>query len=58
MIEAAECVALLADAEKFSMAGLVRVCDAGALDHIVTDAPVPAACRPAIEDMEIEVTIA
>ena len=45
MIEAAECVALLADAAKFSMAGLVRVCDADALDHIVTDAPVPAACR-------------
>jgi DeoR/GlpR family transcriptional regulator of sugar metabolism len=58
MIEAAECVALLADAEKFAMAGLVRVCQAAALDNVVTDAPVPAACRPAIQDAGIEVTVA
>lgn len=58
MIEAAECVVLLADGEKFSMAGLVWVTDAGSLDHIVTDGPVPAACRPAIEESGVEVTIA
>ncbi len=58
MIEAAESVALLADVEKFSMAGLVRVCDAGALDAIVTDAPLPAPCLPAVEATGIEVTVA
>ena len=51
-------VALLADVEKFSMAGLVRVCDAGALDAIVTDAPLPAPCVPAVEATGIEVTVA
>jgi len=58
MIEAAECVALLADSDKFSMAGLVWVTDARSIDQIVTDAPVPAACRPAIEESGVEVTIA
>jgi DeoR/GlpR family transcriptional regulator of sugar metabolism len=58
MIEAADGVALLADADKFSMAGLVRVCDAGSLDHIVTDAPLPAACRSAVHAAAIEVTLA
>jgi DeoR/GlpR family transcriptional regulator of sugar metabolism len=58
MIEAADCVALLADAEKFALGGVVRICDAGAIDHIVTDAPIPAAWRPAIDETEIEVTIA
>jgi DeoR/GlpR family transcriptional regulator of sugar metabolism len=57
MIEAADCVALLADNEKFSNAGLVRVCDAGALDRIVTDAEIPAPCLPAIEQTGIEVTV-
>jgi DeoR/GlpR family transcriptional regulator of sugar metabolism len=57
MIEAADCVALLADNEKFSNAGLVRVCDAGALDRIVTDAELPAPCLPAIEQTGIEVTV-
>jgi DeoR/GlpR family transcriptional regulator of sugar metabolism len=58
MIEAADCVALLADAQKFAMGGVVRVCDASALDRIVTDAPIPAACRPAIDETEVEVTVA
>jgi len=58
MIAAAESVVLLADAEKFSLAGLVRVCDAGALDRIVTDAPLPAPCLPALEATGIEVTVA
>jgi DeoR/GlpR family transcriptional regulator of sugar metabolism len=57
MIEAADSVALLADNEKFSNAGLVRVCDAGALDRIVTDAELPAPCLPAIEQTGIEVTV-
>ncbi len=42
MIEASAEVALLADAEKLSMAGLVHVCDADAVDRIVTDLPLTA----------------
>jgi DeoR/GlpR family transcriptional regulator of sugar metabolism len=58
MIDAAACVVLLADAEKFSMAGLVKICDAGAIHHIVTDGPLPAACAPAVDATGIEVTVA
>jgi DeoR/GlpR family transcriptional regulator of sugar metabolism len=58
MIAAAECVVLLADAAKFSMAGVVRVCGAESLDRIVTDAPVPSASRAALGTAGIEVTIA
>jgi DeoR/GlpR family transcriptional regulator of sugar metabolism len=58
MIEAADNVTLLADAEKFAMGGVVRICDAGALDRIVTDGPIPAACRPAVDETGIEVTTA
>jgi DeoR/GlpR family transcriptional regulator of sugar metabolism len=58
MIEAAEYVVLLADAEKFSMSGVVRVCGPDAIDHIITDAAVPATRRSAIDEAGIEVTIA
>jgi DeoR/GlpR family transcriptional regulator of sugar metabolism len=58
MIGAADRVALLADAEKLAMTGLVKVCDAGGLDHIVTDRPLPAACQAAVEAAGIEVTVA
>lgn len=58
MIEAAERVVLLADADKFAMRGVVRVCEAGAIDHIVTDGDIPAAARAAIDEAGIEVTIA
>jgi DeoR/GlpR family transcriptional regulator of sugar metabolism len=58
MIEAAETVALLADSEKFSMAGLVWVTDARSIDTIVTDAPVPPACRAAVDRFGVEVTVA
>jgi DeoR/GlpR family transcriptional regulator of sugar metabolism len=58
MIEAAETVALLADSAKFSMAGMVWVADARALDTIVTDAPVPESCHAAVERFGVEVTIA
>jgi DeoR/GlpR family transcriptional regulator of sugar metabolism len=57
MIEAAESVNLLADAEKFAMAGLVRVCEADVIDRIVTDAPPPDACGPAIAEGGIDVLI-
>jgi DeoR/GlpR family transcriptional regulator of sugar metabolism len=58
MISAAERVVLLADREKFSRAGLVRVCDAERLDHIVTDAPLPAAGARLARHRAIEVTVA
>jgi DeoR/GlpR family transcriptional regulator of sugar metabolism len=58
MIAAADCVVLLADAAKFAMSGVVRVCGPEAIDHIVTDAPLPAACRSAVDAAGIEVTIA
>ena len=58
MIEAAGRVVLLADAEKFAMQGIVRVCEAGAIDQIVTDDALPASTRAAIDEAGIEVTIA
>jgi DeoR/GlpR family transcriptional regulator of sugar metabolism len=58
MIAAADRVVLLADAEKFSMQGSVRVCEADAIDHIVTDDSLPAEARAAIDQAGIEVTIA
>ena len=58
MIGAAASVTLLADREKFAMSGLVQVCDARAIDHIVTDEPLPVACGPSLEDSGIEVTLA
>lgn len=58
MIRAAGRVVLLADSEKFSMSGVVRVCGPADLDQIITDAGLPAGDRAAIEDAGIEVTIA
>jgi DeoR/GlpR family transcriptional regulator of sugar metabolism len=58
MIAAADCVVLLADAAKFAMSGVVRVCGPEAIDHVVTDAPLPAACRSAVDAAGIEVTVA
>jgi DeoR/GlpR family transcriptional regulator of sugar metabolism len=58
MIGAAAHVMLLADAEKFAMNGLVRVCDGAAIDEVVTDRPPPAACEPALEAGGIGVRLA
>lgn len=58
MIGAASRVVLLAESTKFAMSGVVRICGATELDHIVTDADIPATSRAAIEDAGIEVTIA
>ena len=58
MIAAAGRVVLLADAAKFAMEGSVRVCEAGAIDHIVTDDSLPEGTRAAIADAGIEVTLA
>jgi DeoR/GlpR family transcriptional regulator of sugar metabolism len=58
MIANGERVVLLADAAKFSMTGVVRVCGPESLDHIVTDAPVPYASRATLAASSIEVTVA
>ena len=58
MIAASQSVTLLADTEKFDLAGLVRVCDADAIDRLVTDAPVPDQCHAAAERFGVEVTVA
>jgi len=58
MIAGAEEVVLLADAAKFAMTGMVRVCGPESIDHIVTDAPLPAASRSAVDAAGIEVTVA
>jgi DeoR/GlpR family transcriptional regulator of sugar metabolism len=58
MIAAADRVVLLADSQKFSMSGIVRVCEADALDLVVTDDGLPAAARAAMEEAGIEVTVA
>ena len=58
MIAAADSVVLLADAAKFSMGAVVRVCGAREIDHIVTDAEPPAAHAASITEAGIEVTVA
>jgi DeoR/GlpR family transcriptional regulator of sugar metabolism len=58
MIAGADEVVLIADIAKFSMTGMVRVCGPESIDHIVTDAPLPAACRSTVDAAGIEVTIA
>jgi DeoR/GlpR family transcriptional regulator of sugar metabolism len=58
MIDAADCVVLLADAQKFAMSGIVRVCAADAIDHIVTDDALAPGARAAIDEAGIEVTVA
>lgn len=58
MIAGADEVVLIADIAKFSMTGMVRICGPESIDHIVTDAPLPAACRSAVDAAGIEVTIA
>lgn len=58
MIAAAAEVVLLADAAKFEMDGLVHVCDAGAVDRIVTDVPLDAAAQSAADTAGVEITVA
>jgi DeoR/GlpR family transcriptional regulator of sugar metabolism len=58
MIAAGARVVLIADSQKFSTTGVVRICGAENLDHIISDADLPAGDRAAIEDAGIEVTIA
>jgi DeoR/GlpR family transcriptional regulator of sugar metabolism len=58
MIAGASEVVLIADAAKFSMTGMVRICGPESISHIVTDAPLPASARSAVDAAGIEVTVA
>jgi DeoR/GlpR family transcriptional regulator of sugar metabolism len=58
MMAAADRVVLLADRQKFSMGGVVRVCGAADIDQIVTETDIPATTQIAVEEAGIEVTIA
>jgi DeoR/GlpR family transcriptional regulator of sugar metabolism len=58
MLANSDSVVLLADAEKFSRSGVVRICGPESLDHIVTDAPVPHTSRATLAAASIEVTVA
>jgi DeoR/GlpR family transcriptional regulator of sugar metabolism len=58
MIAGAAEVVLIADAAKFSMTGMVRVCGPESISYIVTDAPLPASARSAVDAAGIEVTVA
>lgn len=58
MLGAADRVVLLADAAKFAGSGLVRVCGGDALDGVVSDEPLPAACAAAVDRYGLEVTTA
>ena len=58
MIAGAGEVVLIADAAKFAMTGMVRVCGPESITHIVTDVPLPASARSAVDAAGIEVTVA
>jgi DeoR/GlpR family transcriptional regulator of sugar metabolism len=58
MIAASQRTVLLADAAKFDMDAMVRVCEASELDAIVTDERVPAKRRKALDRAGVEVIVA
>jgi len=58
MIAASQRTVLLADAAKFDMDAMVRVCEASELDAIVTDERLPAKRRKALERAGVEVIVA
>jgi DeoR/GlpR family transcriptional regulator of sugar metabolism len=58
MIAASQRTVLLADAAKFDMNAMVRVCEASELDAIVTDERLPAKRRKALERAGVEVIVA
>jgi DeoR/GlpR family transcriptional regulator of sugar metabolism len=58
MLAAAQRSILVADADKFAMGGMVRICGAEELDGIVTDAAVPEPARGRLEEAGVEVLVA
>lgn len=55
MIAAADKVALLADGSKFPGTGMVKICDPGELDVVVTDTPTDATTCAALEEAGVRV---
>jgi DeoR/GlpR family transcriptional regulator of sugar metabolism len=58
MMAGADRVVLLADRQKFSMSGVVRVCAAGDIDQIVTEEEIPPTTAIAVREAGVEVTVA
>jgi DeoR/GlpR family transcriptional regulator of sugar metabolism len=58
LLAAAQRAVLVADAEKFAMGGMVRVCGPEALDTVVTDASAPAGARERLAEAGVEVVVA
>jgi DeoR/GlpR family transcriptional regulator of sugar metabolism len=58
MIAGAARVVLLADQRKFDRSSAMRICGLDAVDHIVTDAPLPAGAASLAREAGIEVTVA
>jgi DeoR/GlpR family transcriptional regulator of sugar metabolism len=58
MIAASKRTILVADAAKFDMDAMVRVCEASELDAIVTDERLPATRRRALDRVGVEVIVA
>jgi DeoR/GlpR family transcriptional regulator of sugar metabolism len=58
MMAAAARSVLLVDSAKFEMRGVVRVCQATALDALVTDSGIPKRARAALERAGVEVLVA
>jgi DeoR/GlpR family transcriptional regulator of sugar metabolism len=58
MMAGADRVVLLADRQKFSMSGVVRVCGAGDIDQIVTEEEIPPTTAIAVREAGVEVTVA
>lgn len=58
MIKAGGKVVLLADAAKFPGTGMAKVCGPEDLDVVVTDAPVDAVTRSALQEAGVEVLVA
>jgi DeoR/GlpR family transcriptional regulator of sugar metabolism len=58
MIAASQRTVLLADAAKFGMDAMVRVCEASEIDAVITDERVPGDRRKALDEAGVEVIVA
>ncbi|MET8635124.1 DeoR/GlpR family DNA-binding transcription regulator [Streptomyces sp. NPDC004096] len=57
MIKSSDRIVLLADAAKFPGTGMAKVCDAGDLDVVVTNAPVEPATRSSLDEAGVELIV-
>jgi DeoR/GlpR family transcriptional regulator of sugar metabolism len=58
MLAAAQRAVLVADADKFAMGGMVRICGAADLDALVTDDALPEPARARLTDAGVQVLVA